>query len=55
MNNFTRNDQPYYDAYHVAEKRVKAKISFYWHLASYIVVNTFLIGIYLITFLDGNN
>jgi hypothetical protein len=54
LNNFTRND-PSYDAYQVAEKRVKAKISFYWHLASYIVVNTFLIGIYLLTSWDGNN
>ncbi len=48
-----RNDQRYFDAYKEAEKRVKAKMGFYWHLASYIVVNAFLIGIYLMTCWDG--
>lgn len=55
MNNFTRNEQGYSEAYQEAEKRVKAKISFKWHLASYLVVNTFLIGIYLVTCWNGNN
>jgi|GEM_PF-3207185 len=55
MNNFTENDPNYYYAYQAAEKRVKAKIGFYWNLASYIIINTFLIGIYLITCWDGNN
>jgi hypothetical protein len=55
MNNFTRNDQLDNEAYQTAEKRVKAKIGFRWHLASYLVINTFLIGTYPITCWDGNN
>ncbi len=55
MNNFNNNDQSYLNAYQEAEKRVKAKISFQWHLASYLVVNTFLIGIYLLSSWDGGN
>ncbi|HEX2915672.1 MAG TPA: 2TM domain-containing protein [Chloroflexia bacterium] len=39
----------YYDAYRRAEKRVKAKIGFYWHLASYVIVNGLFIAIYLLT------
>jgi hypothetical protein len=48
------NGQRYFDAYKEAEKRVKAKMDFYWHLASYIVVNGFLIGIYLMTCWNGD-
>ena len=42
-------DPQYMAAYRQAERRVKAKIGFYWHLASYVLVNGFLIIIYLIT------
>jgi hypothetical protein len=31
------------DAYLRAKKRVEAMVGFYWHLASYLVVNIFLI------------
>lgn len=42
-------DQQYQTAYRQAERRVKAKLSFYWHLASYVLVNGLLIIIYLVT------
>lgn len=32
-----------------AEKRVKAKISFYWHLASYVIVNATFVAAYYVT------
>lgn len=31
------------DAYLRAQKKVKALIGFYWHLASYVIVNIFII------------
>ncbi|MFT5243953.1 MAG: hypothetical protein ACI8QQ_001886, partial [Psychroserpens sp.] len=31
------------EAYLRAEKKVKAIMGFYWHLASYVIVNLFLI------------
>lgn len=47
------NNNYYYDpqseAYRQAANRVKAKLGFYWHLASYVIVNGFLITIYLVT------
>ncbi|WJW70453.1 2TM domain-containing protein (plasmid) [Candidatus Chlorohelix allophototropha] len=55
MNNSTGNDQSYLNAYQAAEKRVKAKIGFKWHLASYLVVNSFLIVAYLLSCWDGSN
>jgi hypothetical protein len=48
MNNYYYYD-PQTEAYRQAERRVKAKLGFYWHLASYVVVNGFLITIYLVT------
>lgn len=42
-------DPQYQAAYKQAERRVKAKLGFYWHLASYVIVNGLLIVIYLIT------
>ncbi len=42
-------DPQYQAAYQRAERRVKAKLGFYWHLASYVIVNGFLILIYLVT------
>ncbi len=35
--------------YKKAKKRVKAKKGFYWHIASYLIVNTFLFSINLLT------
>jgi hypothetical protein len=52
MYNYTPNnpiDQQYQNAYRQAERRVKAKLGFYWHLASYVLVNGLLIMIYLVT------
>jgi hypothetical protein len=43
------NQSQYSNAYRMAERRVKAKVGFYWHLASYLVVNAMLIGIYLLS------
>lgn len=48
MNNYNYYD-PQAEAYRQADRRVKAKLGFYWHLASYLVVNGFLITIYLLT------
>ena len=48
MNNYNYYD-PQVEAYRQAERRVKAKMGFYWHLASYVLVNGFLITIYLLT------
>jgi hypothetical protein len=42
-------DPQYQAAYRKAEQRVKAKLGFYWHLASYVIVNGLLILIYLAT------
>jgi len=39
----------YNDAYQQAERRVKAKVGFYWHLASYVLVNGILVAIYLLS------
>jgi hypothetical protein len=49
MYNFDPDRRQYADAYRMAEKRVKEKVGFYWHLASYLVVNGFLVAIYLLT------
>lgn len=45
----TPPDQHYQLAYRQAERRVKAKLGFYSHLASYVIVNGFLIAVYLLT------
>ena len=42
-------DPGYNAAYRQAEKRVRAKLDFYTHLAVYVLVNGFLIIIYLTT------
>jgi len=47
--NYDPNSAEYREVYRRAEERVKAKVGFYWHLASYILVNGLLIVIYLIT------
>jgi hypothetical protein len=49
MYNADVNSYEYQEAYRRAERRVKAKLGFYWHLASYVIVNGLLIGIYLLT------
>jgi hypothetical protein len=49
------NYQNYSEAYRQAEKRVKAKISFYWHLASYIVVNGMFLAVYLLSSLASGD
>ncbi|WP_299334639.1 2TM domain-containing protein [uncultured Psychroserpens sp.] len=36
------------EAYLRAQKKVKALIGFYWHLASYIIVNIFIISMIVI-------
>ena len=36
------------DAYLRAQKKVKSLIGFYWHLASYIIVNAFIIGLIVV-------
>ncbi|HEX2913624.1 MAG TPA: 2TM domain-containing protein [Chloroflexia bacterium] len=49
-NNANSNDNAqYYESYRQAEKRVKAKVAFYWHGANYIIINGLLIVIYLFT------
>jgi hypothetical protein len=49
MNGYNYDRFEYERAYALAKERVEARVGFYWHLASYVVVNAFLIGIYLIT------
>lgn len=39
------------DAYLRAQKKVKKIVGFYWHLASYVIINLFLI----IVIVSGNN
>ena len=54
MKPYTTYQISYSEAVQMAEKRAKVKIEFYWHVASYVVVNSFLFGIYLLTNLvDG--
>ena len=36
-------------AYKLAQKRVKAKKGFYWHLSAYVILSTFLILMNLLT------
>ncbi|NWJ47537.1 MAG: 2TM domain-containing protein [Chloroflexi bacterium] len=54
MYNYDPTRVQYETAYRQAERRVKAKVGFYWHLASYLVVNGLLIGIYLLTALAAS-
>ena len=37
------------EAYLRAKKKVKKIVGFYWHLASYIVVNLFIVGVIVYT------
>lgn len=55
MNNYNYYYDPQAEAYRQAERRVKAKMGFYWHLASYLLVNGFLITIYLLTSWANND
>jgi len=47
--NYTPDPQTaaYQQAYQRAARKVRQRIEFYWHLASYVIVNGFLIAIYL--------
>ena len=45
----TKNDFYREEAYLRAQKKVKKIVGFYWHLASYVIVNLFLL------FLIGKN
>jgi hypothetical protein len=47
------NNPEYREAYRQAERRVRAKLGFYWHFASYLIVNGLLIVIYLLTTLGA--
>lgn len=49
-NNFDPNNVEYQEAYRRARQRVEAKMGFYSHLTSYVIVNGFFIVIYLFTF-----
>ena len=49
QNDTSKNDFHREDAYIRAQKKVKKIVGFYWHLASYVIVNLFLI------FLIGRN
>ncbi len=44
-----RPDWRYQEAYRRARRRVKARLSFFWHLASYVIVNLMLVFIYFAT------
>ena len=44
-----RPDWQYQEAYRRASRKVKARVSFMWHLAIYIVVNLMLVFIYYST------
>ena len=50
MNNFVTASETDIATMKLAKKRVKAKEEFMWHLASYILVNTFLVLLYLFTY-----
>jgi hypothetical protein len=47
--NYDPQSAVYQQAYRRAAQRVRNRIGFYWHAASYVVVNGFLIAIYLLT------
>jgi hypothetical protein len=49
MYNYDANSVEYREAYRQAERRVKAKLGFYWHFSVYLIINGLLIGIYLLT------
>lgn len=49
MYDYNQNNPEYYEAYRLAQRRVKDRMGFYWHLATYVIVNGFLITIYLLT------
>jgi hypothetical protein len=49
------NDPQYMEAYREAERKVKARIGFYWHLASYLAINGMFVIIYLITTWSGGD
>ena len=49
MHDYNPERAEYQDVYQRAERLVKAKLGFYWHFASYLIVNLFLIIIYLLT------
>ncbi|HEX2914855.1 MAG TPA: 2TM domain-containing protein [Chloroflexia bacterium] len=55
MSNYYSEQARYAEAYRLAEQRVKARIGFYWHLASYVVVNGALFTIWLLTGLSSNS
>jgi len=44
----------YQQAYRRAAHRVRQRLGFYWHAASYVIVNGFLITIYLLTSLAAD-
>ena len=49
MNNFTATEKTDSELMKLAKKRVNAKREFIWHFASYVLVNSFIVFIYLIT------
>jgi hypothetical protein len=49
MYNYDNNNPEYREAYRQAARRVQAKLGFYWHFASYLVINGLLIAVYLLT------
>jgi hypothetical protein len=54
MKTYPYNSPEYDRAYRLAKARVEERAGFFWHLASYLVVNGFLFTIYLITNFQNN-
>jgi hypothetical protein len=48
------HDYQYAEAYRQAERRVRARVKFFWHLAIFLVVNSCLFGLYLENSLETN-
>ncbi len=47
--NYDPQSVAYQEAYRRATMRVRARLGFYWHAASYVIVNGMLMAIYLLT------
>ncbi|MBN9387682.1 MAG: 2TM domain-containing protein [Chloroflexi bacterium] len=54
MMNYPYPNNQYAEAYRYAERRVRARVRFFWHLAIYLMVNAFLFAIYLVDSLALN-
>lgn len=55
MYNYESNRSEYDRAYRMAERRVKAKMGFYWHLTVYLIINGMFLAIYFLSSLAAGD